>query len=105
MNILIVLADVLRARHLGCHGYTHNTSPHMDRLAADGVFLRAWESANLFHLDEYVRQCRDLFLDKPVVLGCYLRDYPADRPVTRDRLRHQWERLPGYLEEGLVDGY
>jgi len=71
----------------------------------DGVFLWVWESENLFHLDEYVRQCRDLVGHKPVILGCYLRDYPADRPVPMDRLRHQWERIPGYLEQGLVDGY
>ena len=71
----------------------------------DGVFLWVWESEDLFHLDEYVRQCRELFGDRPVILGCYLRDYPADRPVPMDRLRYQWERIPGYLEQGLVDGY
>ena len=43
--------------------------------------------------------------DKPVILGCYLRDYPAEMPVPMDRLRYQWERIPGYLEAGLVDGY
>ena len=71
----------------------------------DGVFLWVWESANLIHLDDYVRACRELMGDKPVMLGCYLRDYPAEMPVPMDRLRYQWERIPGYLEAGLVDGY
>lgn len=71
----------------------------------DGVFLWVWESADLAHLDTYVQQCRDLMGDKPVILGCYLRDYPAEMPVPMDRLRSQWERLPGYLAQGLVDGY
>lgn len=71
----------------------------------DGVFLWVWESRNLVQLDAYVEQCRALMGDKPVFLGCYLRDYPAAEPVPLDRLRFQWERLPGYLEAGLVDGY
>lgn len=37
MNILIILADALRPPHLGCHGYPRPTSPHIDRLAAEGV--------------------------------------------------------------------
>lgn len=37
MNILIILADALRPHHLGCYGYPLPTSPHMDRLAAEGV--------------------------------------------------------------------
>lgn len=37
MNILIILADALRPRHLGCHGYQYNTSPNIDRLATEGV--------------------------------------------------------------------
>jgi len=71
----------------------------------DGVFLWIWESKNLVHLDDYVRQCRNLMGDKPVVLGCYMRDYPARTPVPMDRLRSQWEAIPGYLEAGLVDGF
>src|ERR1035437_10586246 len=37
MNILFVLEDALRPDHLGCYGYPRNTSPHVDRLAAEGV--------------------------------------------------------------------
>jgi hypothetical protein len=88
--------------------YTHEVSagrwePYVSLV--DGVFLWVWESADLCQLDEYVRQCRDLVGDKPLILGCYLRDYPAEMPVPMDRLQYQWERIPGYLEQGLVDGY
>lgn len=71
----------------------------------DGVFLWVWESQNLVHLDTYVRECRDLMGDKPIILGCYMRDYPALTPVPMERLRDQWESIPGYLEAGLVDGF
>ena len=36
-NVIIVNIDSLRADHLGCYGYLRNTSPFMDRLAAEGV--------------------------------------------------------------------
>jgi arylsulfatase A-like enzyme len=36
-NILLVTVDTLRADHLGSYGYVRATSPHIDRLAAEGV--------------------------------------------------------------------
>ena len=36
-NLLIVLMDTLRPDHLGCYGYHRNTSPNIDRIAAQGV--------------------------------------------------------------------
>ena len=37
MRILYFDIDTLRPDHLGCYGYHRNTSPHIDRLAAEGV--------------------------------------------------------------------
>src|SRR5215470_2162132 len=36
-NVLLITIDTLRADHLGCYGYGRPTSPHIDRLAAQGV--------------------------------------------------------------------
>lgn len=36
-NILLVSLDTVRADHLGCYGYRRATSPHLDRLAGEGV--------------------------------------------------------------------
>lgn len=36
-NILLVTVDTLRAEHLSCYGYAWQTSPHIDKLAAEGV--------------------------------------------------------------------
>lgn len=36
-HILIYMVDTLRADHLGVYGWHRDTSPHLDRLAGDGV--------------------------------------------------------------------
>lgn len=36
-NVLVVVIDALRADHLGCYGYTRDTSPNIDRFADGAV--------------------------------------------------------------------
>jgi len=40
VNVLLIAIDTLRADHLGCYGYPRVTSPHIDRLAAEGTLFR-----------------------------------------------------------------
>ena len=42
-NVLLIVADTLRADRLGCYGYERDTSPAIDALAAGGVL---WESCH-----------------------------------------------------------
>ena len=37
MRVLFIDIDTLRPDHLGCYGDHRNTSPHIDRIAAEGV--------------------------------------------------------------------
>ncbi|HOZ45894.1 MAG TPA: sulfatase [Candidatus Hydrogenedentes bacterium] len=47
-NVIWILLDACRARNLSCYGYTRETSPHIDQLAADGtVFLRHCTQAGM----------------------------------------------------------
>ncbi len=45
-NVLLIVVDTLRADHVGCYGHRRDTSPAVDRLAAEGVrFERAYSTA------------------------------------------------------------
>lgn len=37
MHIILIVVDTLRADHLGCYGYFRDTSPNIDKLAAEGA--------------------------------------------------------------------
>jgi arylsulfatase len=38
-NVLLIVADTLRADHLGCYGFARPTSPRIDALASEGVLF------------------------------------------------------------------
>ena len=37
MNVVLIAVDTLRADHLSCYGFEHLTSPHIDKLASQGL--------------------------------------------------------------------
>jgi arylsulfatase len=45
--IILIMVDTLRADYLSCYGYTGRRTPHIDRLASDGIrFERAFAQAS-----------------------------------------------------------
>ena len=46
-NIIFFGIDSLRSDHLGCYGYSRNTSPHIDKLASEGVCFKNYFSPNI----------------------------------------------------------
>jgi arylsulfatase len=38
-NIVLISVDALRADHLGCYGYSRDTSPFLDKLAEEGILF------------------------------------------------------------------
>jgi choline-sulfatase len=49
-NILIFLADSTQVGHLGCYGDHPSITPHLDRMAAEGIrFARAYATTPLCH--------------------------------------------------------
>jgi len=52
-NVLIVTIDTLRADYLGCYGHDRPTSPHLDRLASEGVLFERNVSQSCWTLPSY----------------------------------------------------
>lgn len=71
----------------------------------DVVNLWVWQSADLDHLDEYVERAGQLFPGKPIITGCYLRDYGLPAPVPVERLAFQFDRILHDLSQGRIAGY
>jgi arylsulfatase A-like enzyme len=45
-NVLLITIDTVRADHVGAYGYPRDTTPHLDRLAAEGtLFTNGWAHA------------------------------------------------------------
>ncbi|MFE5317622.1 sulfatase [Paenibacillus sp. NPDC056579] len=47
MKIIMISLDTLRADRLGCYGYTKPTSPHIDRIASEGVLMERAYAADI----------------------------------------------------------
>jgi arylsulfatase A-like enzyme len=74
-NIIVIVVDALRADHLSMYGYARQTSPNLDRFAAEGVtFSNAiapapWTTPSHASLltglypSEHRTQCLDCYLD------------------------------------------
>ncbi|MDA0839383.1 MAG: sulfatase [Planctomycetota bacterium] len=43
-NVILISLDTLRPDHLGCYGYSRETSPNLDRLARSGVVFKTARS-------------------------------------------------------------
>ena len=47
MKCIVIDIDTVRADHLSCYGYGHETSPNIDRLAGDGTLFEQFIAANI----------------------------------------------------------
>ena len=89
-NILIVMADQLTALALGCYGHPVVKSPHIDRLAGEGViFDAAYSSSPLCTPARYA------FMTGQHVSRCGGYDNAAYMPATMPTFAH-YMRLMGY---------
>ena len=89
-NIVVVMADQLTARALGCYGNTEVVSPNIDRLARKGVlFENAYSSSPLCTPARYA------FMTGQNISRCAGYDNAAYLPATMPTFAH-YLRLMGY---------
>lgn len=74
--------------------------PHLDL-----ANLWVWQSKDLVNLDDYVARCRAIFPGKPLILGCYIRDYTLRAPVPLELMEFQFNRIAQYLAQGKINGF
>ncbi len=89
-NVVLISIDTLRPDHLGCYGYERDTSPTIDRLAAEGVVFENHVSSTSWTLPAHAA----LFTSLPdSVHGCI------------DTNRRLGENLPTLAETFKAEGY
>ena len=89
-NLLVIMADQLTAKALGCYGNPAVDSPHIDRLAEEGViFDAAYSSSPLCTPARYA------FMTGQNISRCAGYDNAAYMPATMPTFAH-YLRLMGY---------
>ena len=72
MNVVVILVDDLGWRDLGCYGATYYETPHIDRIAAEGVLCTKFYAAT-----PVCSPSRSSFISG---------QYPQNTPVTNNNL-------------------
>jgi hypothetical protein len=88
--------------------YTHEL--HMEQWrpflpCMDIANLWVWKFQDLPRLREHVDRCAEVFPGKEIVVGCYIRDYPAKEGVPLDLMRSQFETMLELKDRGKISGY
>ena len=103
-NVILVSIDTLRADHLGCYGYTRNTSPALDRLAREGALFDTVISSTSWTLPAHAA----LFTSLPdSVHGCdsERRWLDGNRYTVAEAFRKAGYRTAGFYSGPLLHRY
>ena len=100
INPKLKLWTVVYTHELGEADFWRSLSPFIDV-----VNLWIWESKNLKDLPSQVNRCRELFPEKPIVMGIYLRDYQTATPVPIKHLKSQIQMVADGVDRGELAGY
>ena len=86
--------------------YTHQLElPVSDHLAqCDVISLWTWKAADLVQLETNFARLCDLAPDHRKVIGCYLWDYGAGRPIPLALWDHQCRLCRSWLAQGRIEG-
>lgn len=85
-NILFIVIDALRSKNLGCYGYRRPTSPHIDKLAQEGIlFENAFCCANT---------------TDPSLTSIFSGKYPLSHGITQHAERVRIEHIRRFNESG-----
>jgi hypothetical protein len=73
--------------------------------SADIIHLYESDPRKMPELDGALELCGRIFPGKPIVLGCYLRDFRARAGMPHDMLELQWNKVARWVADGAIAGY
>jgi len=79
-----------------------NLSDYLEHV--DGISFWVWRPADLAGMGDYVAQCHRLSGHKPLIVGLYLYDFDADRPLPSAIMESQIRTAHGLFESGECTG-
>ena len=95
MNVVVLMLDSLRADFVGCGGHPQVRTPHMDRVAAEGVFLQR----------AYAEYPITIPARTALLTGCYTwTNRPWQALLPTDMHLAEVLREQGYATGGFSDG-
>ncbi len=97
-NIVLVSIDSLRPDHLGCYGYGRETSPELDRLAAEGVRFESAVSTSSWTLPAHAALFTGLYDSTHGLFDNGLRLAPEHRTLAEEL------QSAGYHTAGFFGG-
>ena len=95
-NVLLLVADTLRAEHLSTYGYAWPTSPHLDELAARGVTFLDCTAQASWTMPSMI----SLMTAQPIFSTLYR--IPERFPVLAERFEEAGYRTAAYVANSLV---
>jgi arylsulfatase A-like enzyme len=98
-NVILVAFDTLRADRLGCYGYHRDTSPNLDRFAADAVLFERCISQSNETLTSFASLLQSVWPSEVAHLSYEKYRLPADALTLAEILR-----IHGYQTAGFVAG-
>ncbi|HUG53543.1 MAG TPA: sulfatase, partial [Vicinamibacteria bacterium] len=103
-NVLLVVLDAARADHFGCYGYGRATTPHIDRLAREGVvFERAFTPA-VYTLGAMSSLWTSQYPDRHHAEVSFSARLPADRLTLAELLAAQGIHTAGFVANTVAGG-
>lgn len=85
-NIVLITIDTLRADHLSCYGYERETSPHMDKIAEEGILFK-----NVIAPSSWTA---------PSMVSLFTSTYPVNHGVVYGL---QWKRKNKYIQDAFSE--
>ena len=100
-NVILISIDSLRADHLGCYGYERDTSPNLDRLAAEGTLFEQPIASSSWTLPTHMAMLTSMY-DSVHQVRSRKRRYVLSHPLLAEVLQEAGYDTAGFYAGALL---